>query len=45
MEREQQMGGLRVPDQTGAWPLNQLKGHQATLHHTWRDPLERDSHL
>lgn len=40
---QQQMGGLRVPDPTGAGPLNQLKSHQATLYHTRRDPLERGS--
>lgn len=45
MAGEQQMGGLRVPDPTGARPLNQLKGHQATLYHTWREPLKRDGHL
>lgn len=36
------MGGLRVPDPTGARPLNH---HQAALYHTWRDPSERDGHL
>lgn len=45
MGGEQQMGGQRVPDVTGARPLNQLKGHQATLYDTWRDPSEKDRHL
>lgn len=35
-----QMGGLRVPDPTGARPLNQLKSYEVALYHTWRDPLE-----
>lgn len=45
MDGEQQMGDLSVPDPTVAMPLNQLKDHQAALHHTWRDPLERGRHL